>query len=574
MYKDGENQRSKLGFKKQIVNIVRGIIANAKKNLESLKTEINDVKSDHAMSKKNLSSPNNEFIEYLKESSKVSDSLIKIDNDILMTKNEYYVNIKNQGHIINNDMLINKTKCIKLKSVIRENVNSLKNIKNNLCNVKKDTDCLSIDVKKLKEEHINKSNKRVKLRSILINIKVNRFNKRFNRFNMRFNRFFNKPLSKANACTIKYSAIIKNHIDVCTLIAKNHADACTSTDDLIVKNQVDTCTSTDDLIIKNHVDAFTSTDDLIVKNQVDACTSTDDACTNDNNDDSDDKPGNNGNDNKKPGKNGNNDNTKLQVNEDNSKLKVNNTKVQARNDKVKVDKAQINNDKSIIKKNKVVDQVNLIAKIISDYSKNINEIFEIVKDLHDDPQLRHIELNKIKVLTDKSLDLASDLLHGRNRTWYDGNDNINTKNDKIDLVNEIGEVINSFMTDAYNIIDAINKSHNNDSLNDTLAEDSKKCEDTILKMINSSNIYIKQDTKKNDTDNVNVCKKQDAKKNEASINENDGNNDREADDDDNDDDDDDNDNDSETDDDSVNKDFPNFSDKTINNVIIIDKIRK
>ena len=69
------------------------------------------------------------------------------------------------------------------------------------------------------------------------------------------------------------------------------------------------------------------------------------------------------------------------------------------------------------------------------------------------------------------------------------------------------------MTDAYNIIDAINKSHNNDSLYDTLAEDLKKCKDTILKMINSSNICVKQDTKKNDTDNVNVCEKQDTKKN-------------------------------------------------------------
>ena len=108
---------------KSKLNIVRGIIANAKKDLESLKTEINDVKSDRAMSKKNLNSLNNEFVEYLIESLKVSDSLIKIDNDILMTKNEYYVNIKNQGHIINNDMLINKTNCIKLKSVIRENLN-------------------------------------------------------------------------------------------------------------------------------------------------------------------------------------------------------------------------------------------------------------------------------------------------------------------------------------------------------------------------------------------------------------------------------------------------------------------
>ena len=189
-----------------------------------------------------------------------------------------------------------------------------------------------------------------------------------------------------------------------------------------------------------------------------------------------------------------------------------------------------------------------------------------MNDLHDDPQLRHIELNKINVLTNKSLDLASELCHGGNREWYDGNDNINTINDKIDLVNEIGEVIDSFMTDAYNIIDAINKSHNNDSLYDTLAEDLEKCKDTILKMINSFNICVKQDTKKNDTDNVNVCEKQDTKKNEASINENDDNRDSEADDD--------HDDDTEADDDSVNKDFSNLSDKTINNLNIIDKINE
>ena len=111
-----------------------------------------------------------------------------------MTKNEYHVNIKNRCHSINNDMLITKTNCIKLKSMIRENVNSLKNIKNNLYGVKKDTDSLSIDLKKLKEEHINKSNKRVKVHSIIINNKVNCFKRRFNRFNRRFNCFNKQKL--------------------------------------------------------------------------------------------------------------------------------------------------------------------------------------------------------------------------------------------------------------------------------------------------------------------------------------------------------------------------------------------
>ena len=70
------------------------------------------------MSKKDLNSFNNEFYDYLIKSLKVNDNLIKIGNDILMRKNEYYVNIKNKSHITNNDMLINKTQCMKSKSVI------------------------------------------------------------------------------------------------------------------------------------------------------------------------------------------------------------------------------------------------------------------------------------------------------------------------------------------------------------------------------------------------------------------------------------------------------------------------
>ena len=52
-----------------------GIIANAKKEIESLKTEINDAKSDHVMNKKNLISVSNEIIEKRKESLKARDVL-------------------------------------------------------------------------------------------------------------------------------------------------------------------------------------------------------------------------------------------------------------------------------------------------------------------------------------------------------------------------------------------------------------------------------------------------------------------------------------------------------------------
>ena len=44
---------------KSRLNIVSGIIANAKKDIESFKTKINDFKSYHQMSKKVLSFLNN-----------------------------------------------------------------------------------------------------------------------------------------------------------------------------------------------------------------------------------------------------------------------------------------------------------------------------------------------------------------------------------------------------------------------------------------------------------------------------------------------------------------------------------
>ena len=96
-----------------------------------------------------------------------------------MTKNESYINTKNRHHVIRNDTLIITTNCIKLKSMIREIVKSLKNIKNNLYSIKKDSDSIQIDLKKLKEEYINNFNKRAKVRSsIIAETKTYNLNKR------------------------------------------------------------------------------------------------------------------------------------------------------------------------------------------------------------------------------------------------------------------------------------------------------------------------------------------------------------------------------------------------------------
>ena len=51
--------------------------------------------------------------------------------------------------------------------MLRENAKSLKNIKNNVYSVKKDSDSIQIDLKKLKEEFINNVNQRTKIRSII-----------------------------------------------------------------------------------------------------------------------------------------------------------------------------------------------------------------------------------------------------------------------------------------------------------------------------------------------------------------------------------------------------------------------
>ena len=142
----GKTEAKNLDLKSKL-SIVSSTIAYTTKDIESFKNEFNHFKNDHAMSKKGLNFLNNEFYDYLTKSLKVNDNLVKLNNDILMTKNEYYVKTKSQSPIINNDTLITKTNCIKLKSMVRENISSLKNIKSNLYNVKKDNINLSIDLK-------------------------------------------------------------------------------------------------------------------------------------------------------------------------------------------------------------------------------------------------------------------------------------------------------------------------------------------------------------------------------------------------------------------------------------------
>ena len=133
----------------------------------------------------------------------------------------------------------------------------------------------------------------------------------------------------------------------------------------------------------------------------------------------------------------------------------------------------------------------------------------MINKLNEDPNMNLLKLDKINALLDKSLDYAWKLCRVKNRkehkiindedknTYLDSY--INIVNDKLDLVNQIGELIIIYVSDAYNIVDGINKCDNNSSLYYILEEDLKKCKDNILKLINGSNVYDKPDTKKKDS---------------------------------------------------------------------------
>ena len=142
--------------------------------------------------------------------------------------------------------------------------------------------------------------------------------------------------------------------------------------------------------------------------------------------------------------------------------------------------------------------------------------------LNEDGNMSPLKLDKINALLDKSLDYEWKLCHVKKRkehkiindedkdTYLDRYTNI--VNDKLDLVNQIGELIDSYVSDAYNIVDGINKCHNNSSLYYILEEDFKKCKENILKLINGSNVYNKPDTKKKDSEPDIINDKPDTKK--------------------------------------------------------------
>ena len=65
-------------------------------------------------------------------------------------------------------------------------------------------------------------------------------------------------------------------------------------------------------------------------------------------------------------------------------------------------------------------------------------------------------------------------------------------NDKLEIVNGIGTLIDDYISIAYNLIGGIKKSHKNDNAYNILAEDLKICKDNIVKIINTSNVFDKE----------------------------------------------------------------------------------
>ena len=117
----------------------------------------------------------------------------------------------------------------------------------NVYNVKKGSDSIQIDLKKLKEEFIHNFNERAKIRSIVIaKIKTYDFKRRMRTY-----------------------AIIKKHVG-----------ACTSTDDLIVKKYVDAYACTN-YVCTNENEPCTNENEPCT-NEKEPCTNENESCTNEN----------------------------------------------------------------------------------------------------------------------------------------------------------------------------------------------------------------------------------------------------------------------------------------------------
>ena len=148
----------------------------------------------------------------------------------------------------------------------------------------------------------------------------------------------------------------------------------------------------------------------------------------------------------------------------------------------------------------------------SDFLENVSEICSLMKelkdDLYDDSWLRLAELNKINALLDESLDYVWKMVYGVNREKYeidsidkdkhkdiDGYVSMytNIMNDKLELVNSLGELFDIIMDEVQSVASEID---NTKSSYDILVDYWNKWNDDIIKLGSMFNIYIKPDAKK------------------------------------------------------------------------------
>ena len=128
--------------------------------------------------------------------------------------------------------------------------------------------------------------------------------------------------------------------------------------------------------------------------------------------------------------------------------------------------------KYLVKTNELIDQVNLLAKVRKGFLDNINKICILMSELQDeiyadDSWLRLLELNKINALLDKSWDYIWKTIYSKKRKKKEINNiDINKEkdidgyvskytgivNDKSELVNKIGELIDSITVNIDNKI--------------------------------------------------------------------------------------------------------------------------
>ena len=176
----------------------------------------------------------------------------------------------------------------------------------------------------------------------------------------------------------------------------------------------------------------------------------------------------------------------------------------------------------LYKINEQINQVNLLARTKNDLSKDVEEILTLMNELHDemyddDLWLGPVELNEINELLDEALDRAWKAFYDKNRESHEKivinkyrcrciyeyiSKYTDIIYDKLELVNRIGELLDSIMVEVQNVVDMVRKTDNDSLIYDILAEHLKKWKDDILELINSVNVCVKPDTKKKDNPNT------------------------------------------------------------------------